>query len=98
MAPAAEPYLGGGVVARGGRPDRAGAALPRVRAPTLLLVGSRDPEVLALNEAALARLTCLKRLVVVPGASHLFEEPGTLEAVAQHATRWFQEHLKAGAA
>ena len=98
IAAAAEPDQGGAVVARGGRPDLAGAALPRVRAPTLLLVGSRDPEVLALNEAALARLTCLKRLVVVPGASHLFEEPGTLEAVAQHATRWFQEHLKAGAA
>jgi pimeloyl-ACP methyl ester carboxylesterase len=72
----------------------AAAALPRVRAPTLLLVGSRDPEVLALNEAALARLTCVKRLVVVPGASHLFEEPGTLETVAQHAARWFREHLK----
>ncbi|MGH1570378.1 dienelactone hydrolase family protein [Methylobacterium sp. P31] len=95
VAAAAEPEQVGAVVSRGGRPDMAGGVLPRVRAPTLLLVGSRDPEVLALNEAALARLTCVKRLVVVPGASHLFEEPGTLETVAQHAARWFREHLKA---
>ncbi|WP_345819243.1 alpha/beta fold hydrolase [Methylobacterium fujisawaense] len=95
VAAAAEPDQVGAIVSRGGRPDLAGATLARVRAPTLLLVGSRDPEVLALNEAALARLTCVKRLVVVPGASHLFEEPGTLETVAQHAARWFREHLKA---
>jgi pimeloyl-ACP methyl ester carboxylesterase len=64
-----------------------------VRAPTLLLVGARDPVVLELNELVHARLRCEKRLVVVPGASHLFEEPGTLEEVARAAAAWFVEHL-----
>ncbi|HEU5041843.1 MAG TPA: alpha/beta hydrolase [Gemmatimonadales bacterium] len=81
------------VVSRGGRPDLAGEALPRVTAPTLLIVGSRDVTVLELNRQALHRLTCEKRLVVVPGATHLFEEPGTLEEVGQWAAEWFVHHL-----
>ena len=93
VAAAAAPYAVAAVVSRGGRPDLAGAALTRVRAPTLLLVGSRDPEVLALNRGALARLGGTSELAVVPGASHLFEEPGTLEAVADLATGWFRTYL-----
>jgi dienelactone hydrolase len=81
------------VVSRGGRPDLAGESLAQVTAPTLLIVGSRDPEVLELNRIALARLTCPRRLEVVSGATHLFEEPGTLQSVADLATRWFREHL-----
>jgi putative phosphoribosyl transferase len=81
------------VVSRGGRPDLAGEDLARVRAPTLLLVGSRDTAVLQLNQAVLARLTCPKRLTVIPGATHLFEEPGTLEEVARLAAGWFVRHL-----
>lgn len=77
------------VVSRGGRPDLAGDALERVRAPTLLIVGAEDVEVLALNRAALARLNDRSRLVVVPGAGHLFEEAGTLEAAADAAADWF---------
>lgn len=84
------------VVSRGGRPDLAGArALERVRAPTLLIVGSRDIPVIELNEAALRHLHCEKELVLVPGAHHLFEEPGTLDAVVDHATRWFLRHFDA---
>jgi putative phosphoribosyl transferase len=83
----------GAVVSRGGRPDLAGAALPAVAAPTLLIVGGADHEVLALNEAALAELRCEKALEVVPGATHLFEEPGTLDAVIGLARRWFLDHL-----
>jgi len=81
------------VVSRGGRPDLAGAALPRVRAPTLLIVGGDDTDVLALNRQALARLTCEKELRIVPGATHLFEEPGTLDAVAAAAAAWFVRFL-----
>ena len=81
------------VVSRGGRPDLAAEWLPRVRAPTLLLVGGFDPEVLELNRWALSRLRCEARLDVVPGATHLFEEPGTLERVAQIAGDWFVEHV-----
>lgn len=81
------------VVCRGGRPDLAGDALPRVRAPTLLIVGSNDPEVLALNRLALTRMTCEQVLAIVPRAGHLFEEPGTLEAVARLAGDWFRRHL-----
>lgn len=77
------------VVSRGGRPDLAGSALPRVEADTLLLVGGLDGEVLELNRWALRRLTCNAHLTVVPGATHLFEEPGTLERVADDAARWF---------
>jgi putative phosphoribosyl transferase len=83
------------VVSRGGRPDLAGAHdLARVTAPTLLLVGGNDPEVLALNRAAHARLHCEKALHVIPGATHLFEEPGTLEEVARQAAAWFSHHLR----
>jgi pimeloyl-ACP methyl ester carboxylesterase len=81
------------VVSRGGRPDLAGAALPRVVAPTLLVVGGNDPEVLRLNRAALSALRCECELAVVPGATHLFEEPGTLEAAARLAADWFMAHL-----
>lgn len=86
----------GAVVARGGRPDLAGECLARVVAPTLLIVGGNDPEVLRLNRAALRALTCRKRLEVVPGASHLFEEPGTLAAAAHLAGDWFETHLADG--
>ncbi|HEY7671661.1 MAG TPA: dienelactone hydrolase family protein [Gammaproteobacteria bacterium] len=82
------------VVSRGGRPDLAGDALERVRAPTLLIVGGDDPQVLALNEQARARLQCESELVVVPGATHLFEEPGALEQVAEHAAQWFLRHMQ----
>lgn len=81
------------VVSRGGRPDLAGEWLAKVTAPTLLLVGGRDPAVLNLNRAAYEKLHCPKRLEVVPGATHLFEEPGTLETVARLATEWFVKHL-----
>jgi len=82
------------VVSRGGRPDLAGSALPLVQAPTLLIVGGADTEVLQLNLGALARLRCTKQLDVVPNATHLFEEPGTLEQVAERASDWFAAHLK----
>jgi putative phosphoribosyl transferase len=81
------------VVSRGGRPDLADAALPKVQSPTLLIVGGADEIVLDLNRQALARLLCEKQLVVVPGAGHLFEEPGTLEQVVNHARRWFLDHF-----
>ncbi len=83
------------VVSRGGRPDLAGAALADVRAPTLLIVGGRDDIVLELNRQAQAAMRTECRLVVVPGATHLFEEPGTLEQVAELACHWFVEHLSA---
>ncbi len=82
------------VVSRGGRPDLAGDSLARVKAPTRLIVGSRDVEVLALNRMACDRMRCECRLDVVPGATHLFEEPGALEAVVNLARDWFQQHLK----
>lgn len=85
----------GAVVSRGGRPDLAGEALGRVRCPTLLIVGGDDEPVIPLNEQALARLPGVKRLAIVPGATHLFEEPGALDAVAELAARWFVEHLPA---
>jgi putative phosphoribosyl transferase len=83
------------VVSRGGRPDLAGDHLGRVRAPTLLIVGGRDQLVLELNRQAQARLAAPSRLEVVPGATHLFEEPGALEQVARLAAAWFTEHLRA---
>lgn len=83
----------GAVVSRGGRPDLAGPALPLVTAPVLLLVGGRDPSVLRLNQSAAERLGGPHRLVVIPGATHLFEEPGTLEEVARLASDWFVQHL-----
>jgi putative phosphoribosyl transferase len=81
------------IVSRGGRPDLARARLDAVRAPTLLIVGGRDEAVLEMNRDAARHLTCEHRIEVVPGATHLFEEPGALEAVADLATRWFLEHL-----
>jgi alpha-beta hydrolase superfamily lysophospholipase len=92
VAAADEPAGIGAVVSRGGRPDLAGAALARVRAPTLLIVGGADTVVLDLNEQALAKLRCAKELIVIPGATHLFEEPGTLDDVCDHATAWFARH------
>lgn len=84
----------GAVVSRGGRPDLAGQkALERVTAPTLLIVGGLDATVLELNEEALAQMSSVKRLEVVPGASHLFEEPGALDEVARLAAAWFEEHV-----
>lgn len=83
------------IVSRGGRPDLAREALPRVKAPTLLIVGGDDDAVIPLNELALKKLRCTKRLETVPGASHLFEEPGTLDIVARLATSWFTEHFSA---
>lgn len=83
----------GAVVSRGGRPDLAGPRLPEVTAPTLLIVGGRDEQVLELNEEARKLLVCPSDLAVVPGATHLFEEPGTLEEVARLATGWFSKHL-----
>ncbi len=88
----------GAVVSRGGRPDLAMAALDRVRAPTLLIVGGADDVVIDLNRTALARLTCEKKLEIVPRATHLFEEPGALERVAELAAAWFEAHLALGAA
>lgn len=84
------------VVSRGGRPDLAANYLSQVKCPTLLIVGGNDPVVLELNRQALQLLRCTKELVVVPGAGHLFEEPGALEQVAQLATTWFMRHLAAG--
>lgn len=81
------------VVSRGGRPDLAGAALGQVRAPTLLIVGGRDEQVLELNRAAAAAMTAECEVVIVEGATHLFEEPGTLEQVALLARNWFVDHL-----
>jgi pimeloyl-ACP methyl ester carboxylesterase len=83
----------GAVVSRGGRPDLAGDTLPLVEAPTLLIVGSDDEPVIRMNEEALGRLRAEKRLEIVPGAGHLFEEPGTLEEVARLAAGWFTRHL-----
>jgi putative phosphoribosyl transferase len=81
------------VVSRGGRPDLAGEALPNVKAPTLLIVGGNDRVVIDLNREALSQLKVDKELVIVPGATHLFEEPGTLEKVARLAAGWFQKYL-----
>jgi dienelactone hydrolase len=95
LAAAQAPGLIRAAVSRGGRPDLAAEALPRVTAPTLLIVGGNDPAVLGLNRAALAELRCEKRLEIVPGATHLFEEPGALERVADLAADWFTAHLAA---
>jgi putative phosphoribosyl transferase len=83
----------GAVVSRGGRPDMAGLVLGQVRAPTLLIVGGHDVGVLELNEQAFAQLRCEKSLGIVPGATHLFEEPGALDQVIDLAGRWFTRHL-----
>jgi putative phosphoribosyl transferase len=92
VAAAKRPSLVQAVVSRGGRPDLAGSALTRVQAPTLLIVGGNDHPVVELNRQALSELRCEKHLAIVPGASHLFEEPGTLEQAAALARDWFEEH------
>jgi putative phosphoribosyl transferase len=83
------------VVSRGGRPDLAGPYLPRVTAPTLLIVGERDTEVITLNRAAASLLQAEHELAIVPHATHLFEEPGALEQAAELAVAWYREHLPA---
>jgi putative phosphoribosyl transferase len=95
MAAAELPDLVSAVVSRGGRPDLAEDALESVQAPTLLIVGGDDEPVISMNREALAKLKCPdKKLVIVPGATHLFEEPGTLEEVARVAAEWFNLHFK----
>jgi pimeloyl-ACP methyl ester carboxylesterase len=84
----------GAVVSRGGRPDLAGDALPQVEAPTLLIVGGFDGPVIRMNQDAYAQLRCVKELEIIPGATHLFEEPGKLEEVASLAAKWFLKHLQ----
>lgn len=84
------------VVSRGGRPDLATDWLPRVDVPTLLIVGSADPDVLAINRAAFRLLHCIRRIEVVPGATHLFEEPAALQSVAELAADWFESYLGYG--
>jgi dienelactone hydrolase len=93
VAAADHPELISAIVSRGGRPDLAGPALPRVGAPTLLIVGEKDLSVLALNRAALAALTVEKRLMTIPGATHLFEEPSALEQTTCLALQWFNRYL-----
>jgi putative phosphoribosyl transferase len=83
----------GAVVSRGGRPDLAGEALPKVQAPTLLIVGGEDDLVIELNEQARAKMQCEVMLEIVPGATHLFEEPGALEQIAKLASDWFRDHI-----
>jgi putative phosphoribosyl transferase len=93
---ATQPQFVSAVVSRGGRPDLAGNALAAVKAPTLLIVGSEDLEVVELNRKAAAQMTAESRIEIVPGASHLFHEPGALEAVAHLAADWFTSHLASG--
>lgn len=81
------------VVSRGGRPDLAGDSLTQIETPTLLIVGGNDPVVIELNEQALQKMKCVKKLEIIPGATHLFEEPGTLEKVAVLAEEWFSHYL-----
>lgn len=94
VAAAERPDTVGAVVSRGGRPDLAGAALPRVRAPTLLIVGGQDLPVIGMNRQAMAHMSAPVKLEIVPGATHLFEEPGKLEVVSHLARDWFVEHLR----
>jgi putative phosphoribosyl transferase len=93
VAAAARPHAVRAVVSRGGRPDLADDALPRVRAPTLLIVGGNDVPVIGMNQAAMGRMTCPVRLEIIPRATHLFEEPGALEQVAAQAADFFGQHL-----
>src|SRR5438477_525393 len=93
VAAAEIPQDVGAVVSRGGRPDLAGEALPKVNAPTLLIVGGNDDIVIELNEQARDRMHCVVKREIIPGATHLFEEPGTLEKVAQLASDWFVKHI-----
>ncbi|HEU5247314.1 MAG TPA: alpha/beta family hydrolase [Candidatus Udaeobacter sp.] len=93
VAAADDPQDVGAIVSRGGRPDLADEALPKVQAPTLLIVGGNDDIVIELNEQARDRMHCEVKLEIIPGATHLFEEPGTLEKVAQLASDWFVKHI-----
>src|SRR6266550_1099697 len=93
VAAAEGPQDVGAVVSRGGRPDLAGEALPKVQVPTLLIVGGDDDIVIELNEQARDRMRCEVKLEIIPGATHLFEEPGALEKVAQLASDWFVKHI-----
>jgi putative phosphoribosyl transferase len=94
QAAAREPASIGAVVSRGGRPDLAERYLPLVVAPTLLIIGGEDFPVIKMNKEAFVQLTCPKELVIVPGATHLFEEPGALERVAEEARKWFNLYLR----
>jgi pimeloyl-ACP methyl ester carboxylesterase len=96
VAAAAKPQRVRALVSRGGRPDLAGPSLGRVRAPTLLIVGGADTTVLELNREAYGAMNCEKKLEVIAGATHLFEEPGALDKVVEAARDWFLLHLKAG--
>lgn len=93
MAAAKEPAPVKAVVSRGGRPDLANKFLPQVKAPTLLIVGGNDIPVIKMNEEAMAQMTCTRELKIIPGATHLFEEPGTLEQVALLSKEWFAQYL-----
>ena len=93
VAAAELPHDVGAVVSRGGRPDLAGDALPKVQAPTLLIVGGNDDIVIQLNEMARDQMRCEVKLEIIPGATHLFEEPGALEEVAKLASDWFVNHI-----
>jgi len=94
VAAAKRPATVGAIVSRGGRPDLAGDALPEVHAATLLIVGGNDDAVISLNREAFARFRCEKEMKIIPSATHLFEEPGALEEVANLAAQWFQSHLQ----
>lgn len=94
VAAAIEPDRVHAVVSRGGRPDLAGDSLALVQAPTLLLVGGHDEVVIQMNEEAMSQLNCIKKMEIIPGATHLFEEPGTLNEVARLAKIWFVNYLK----
>jgi len=93
VATAEFPQEAGAIVSRGGRPDLASDALPKVQAPTLLIVGGNDDIVIELNEMARDQMRCEVKLKIIPGATHLFEEPGALEKVAKLASDWFFLHL-----
>jgi putative phosphoribosyl transferase len=93
QAAARAPFPLAAIVSRGGRPDLAEIYLAQVTAPTLLLIGSNDEPVIEMNQAAYRLLRCPKQLTIIPGATHLFEEPGTLEEVSEHALKWFQRHF-----
>ena len=93
VAAALKPDFVYAVVSRGGRPDLAGDALAHVGAPTLLIVGGYDEVVIQLNKKAMSQLNCIKKMEIVPGATHLFEEPGTLDEAADHAKNWFIKYL-----
>ena len=93
VAAVERPELVKAIVSRGGRPDLAGPVLNRVQAPTLLIVGGNDEPVISMNKDALDQMNAVKEMKIVPGATHLFEEPGTLEEVARMATEWFLDHL-----